>query len=136
MTSAEKHATISLRACEINASVKPSDQVIPRVFWDQTWRLTIKFTSSELEGKRRACFAYFYPDCQVCDSSYKGQCPISDAVPPGKGKCTLGLKEQKKGRLEKCEPVCPLPKGGVTYAISEFPVKDYVGDTHRICDGD
>jgi hypothetical protein len=36
-----------LRACEINASVKPSDQVIPRVFWDQTWRLTIKFTSSE-----------------------------------------------------------------------------------------
>jgi nicotinamidase-related amidase len=38
-----------LRACEINASVKPSDQVIPRVFWDQTWRLTIKFTSSEWE---------------------------------------------------------------------------------------
>jgi hypothetical protein len=37
-----------LRACEINASVKPSDQVIPRVFWDQTWCLTIKFTSSEL----------------------------------------------------------------------------------------
>jgi hypothetical protein len=37
----------ALRACEINASVKPSDQVIPRVFWDQTWRLTIKFTSSE-----------------------------------------------------------------------------------------
>jgi hypothetical protein len=41
-----------LRACEINASVKPSDQVIPRVFWDQTWRLTIKFTSSEV-GQRR-----------------------------------------------------------------------------------
>jgi HEAT repeat protein len=36
-----------LRACEINASVNPSDQVIPRVFWAQTWRLTIKFTSSE-----------------------------------------------------------------------------------------
>jgi uncharacterized protein (TIGR02996 family) len=41
-----------LRACEINASVKPSDQVIPRVFWDQTWRLTIKFTSSERPHSR------------------------------------------------------------------------------------
>jgi RNA polymerase sigma factor (sigma-70 family) len=51
---------IVLRACEINASVKPSDQVIPRVFWDQTWCLTINFTSSEcalgwlLQGGRRA----------------------------------------------------------------------------------
>jgi hypothetical protein len=40
-----------LRACEINASVNPSDQVIPRVFWAQTWRLTIKFTSSEKQSR-------------------------------------------------------------------------------------
>jgi hypothetical protein len=45
-----------LRACEINASVKPSDQVIPRVFWDQTWRLTIKFTSSEFLPRLRGAY--------------------------------------------------------------------------------